>query len=91
MKMRTCASGWNCAVKNGFVSCMMPSLVLSLALVNNVFHPGGRVASLTAYPLFCESMGEGSAGRRSGYQLARRGCMGGAAVGIGAHGTWGVM
>ena len=32
-----CASGWNWAVKKGLVSCMMPSLVLSFALVKSVW------------------------------------------------------
>lgn len=43
-------------LKNGFVSCTMPSLVLSLALMNRLLQPSGRVPPSTANPWFCVVM-----------------------------------
>ena len=42
------ASGWNCTEDQGLVWWMMPSLVLSLALVKRVFQPSGSVEGSTA-------------------------------------------
>lgn len=42
------ASGWNCTADQGLAWWMMPSLVLSLAFVNRVFHPSGKEDGSTA-------------------------------------------
>jgi hypothetical protein len=38
-----CASGWNCTLKKGRCVWMMPSLLLSLALMKKGFQCGGSV------------------------------------------------
>lgn len=48
---------WHCLyLKNGLVLCTMPSFVLSLALVNKLLQPSGRVLASTANPWFCVVM-----------------------------------
>ncbi len=44
------ASGWNCTDRQGPVRCRMPSLVPSLALLNHVSQPRGRLVPSTAKP-----------------------------------------
>lgn len=49
-------SGWNWTLKKGFLLCMMPSFVWSLAFVNNTDQSEGRVLVSTAKPWFCVVM-----------------------------------
>ena len=42
------ASGWNCAVKNGFDSCTRPSFEPSLRLTKRGVQSGGSWPSLTS-------------------------------------------
>ena len=46
------ASGWNWQEKKGFVLCLMPSTLPSLALRSQTFQSFGRVFSSTAKPWF---------------------------------------
>ena len=47
-------SGWNCAVNIGFVLCMMPSFVPSLALMKSGVQSAGRLFASSAKPCCTE-------------------------------------
>ena len=49
-------SGWNWMLKNGRLSCTIPSLVLSFAFVKRIDQSAGRVSESTAKPWFCVVM-----------------------------------